>query len=236
MGKGSKPSKPEPIPPTATEIELARISAEKWNDFTQRYMPVEGVLRDRVNALDSDSAYNRAMAIAANNASTQLGGASMAAAQQMAGGGSPLAMLSAYTGANDMVAKGMAGQYMNQRGNFLNQGKALMEMGSGISGQGMGAFKSVASYDTSEANRAYADKVGRNLADSSQRLASINAVGNLTSSFFRLNAGNLMSSPTSTTTMAESPWSSDFSTAFKYDTNPYSQQSHTLAAQDRSFY
>lgn len=235
MGKGSKPSKPEPLPPTATEIALARISAEKWNDFTQRYMPVEGVLRDRVNALDSDSAYKRAMAIAANNASTQLGGASMAAAQQMAGGGSPLAMLSAYTGANDMVAKGMAGQYMNQRGNFLNQGKALMEMGSGISGQGMGAFKSVASYDTSEANRAYADKVGKNLADSSQRLATLNAVGNLAMSAGR-SAGNLMSSPTSTTTMAESPWSSDFSTAFKYNTNPYSQQSHILAAQDRSFY
>lgn len=235
MGKGSKPSAPAPIEPTATEIAQARISAEKWNDFTQRYMPVEGVLRDRVNALDSDSAYKRAMAIAANNASTQLGGASMAAAQQMAGGGSPLAMLSAYTGANDMVAKGMAGQYMNQRGNFLNQGKALMEMGSGISGQGMGAFKSVASYDTSEANRAYADKVGKNLADSSQRLATLNAIGNLAMSAGR-SAGNLMSSPTSTTTMSDSPWSSDFSTAFKYDTNPYSQQNHILASQDRSFY
>lgn len=235
MGKGSKPSKPAPIEPTATEIAQARISAEKWNDFTQRYMPVEGVLRDRVNALDSDSSYNRAMAIAANNASTQLGGAAMAGARQMAGGGSPLAMLSAYTGANEMAARGMAGQYMNQRGNFLNQGKALMEMGSGISGQGMGAFKSVASYDTSEANRAYADKVGKNLADSSQRLATLNAVGNLAMSAGR-SAGNLMSSPTSTTTMAESPWSSDFSTAFKYNTNPYSQQSHILAAQDRSFY
>ena len=199
MGKGSKPSKPAPIEPTATEIAQARISAEKWNDFTQRYMPVEGVLRDRVNALDSDSAYKRAMAIAANNASTQLGGASMAAAQQMAGGGSPLAMLSAYTGANDMVAKGMAGQYMNQRGNFLNQGKALMEMGSGISGQGMGAFKSVASYDTSEANRAYADKVGKNLADASQRLATLNSIGNLAITFGR-SAGNLLSSPSST------PW------------------------------
>jgi hypothetical protein len=177
MGKGSKPSKPSMPEPTATEIAQARISAEKWNDFTQRYLPVEGLLRDRTQALDSDAVYAKAMAQAANNASVQMGGASKAAAQQMAGGGSPLAMLAAYTGADEMSANGMVQQYGNQRANYLNQGNNLLKMGAGISGAGMGAFKSVADYSRSDANRAYADKVGRNLADASQRLGTLNAMG-----------------------------------------------------------
>jgi hypothetical protein len=179
MSKGNKPSAPEKPQPTETEIAQARISAEKWNDFTQRYLPVEGLLRERTKALDSDAAYAKAMAQAANNASQQMGGASMAAAQQMAGGGSPLAMISAYTGANDMSANGMVQQYGNQRSNYLNQGTNLLKMGAGISGAGMNAFKSVADYDRSDANRAYADSVGRNLADASQRLGTLNALGNL---------------------------------------------------------
>lgn len=225
MGKGSKPSAPEKPQPTETEIAQARISAEKWNDFTQRYLPVEGLLRERTKALDSDAAYAKAMAQAANNASQQMGGASMAAAQQMAGGGSPLAMISAYTGANDMSANGMVQQYGNQRSNYLNQGTNLLKMGAGISGAGMNAFKSVADYDRSEANRAYADSVGRNLADASQRLGTLNALGNLALSGGR-DAGVYSSL---------SNGFNNVSTAFKNNTTPFSQQTNMLAAQERGF-
>lgn len=170
MSKGSAPDPVKPEP-TATETAQARISAEKWNDFIERYQPIEGTLRDRINALDGDSAYARAIAQATNNASSQLGGASMAAARQLAGGGNGGAFIQAGVGAGDMAAKGIGSQYLNQRANFLNQGKSLAEMGAGISAQGMGAFKSAADYDRTAANQKYAEDFGSQMANFSSGLA-----------------------------------------------------------------
>jgi hypothetical protein len=186
MGKGGGSSYEAPGP-TEAEIANAEISSAKWNDFIDRYMPVETTLRDRTKALASDAAYAKAMAKATNNASKQMGDASWAAAQQMAGGGSPLAMLSAYTGANDMSANGIAQQYAGQRANYLNQAKGLTEMGAGISGQGMGAFKSVAEYEADDANRNYATSVAKNIANTNATTANIGALGSLGTQYMAYN-------------------------------------------------
>ena len=202
MSKGSapEPTKPEP---TQTEIAHARISAEKWNDFVSRYQPIEGTLRDRVNALDSDSAYAKAIAQATNNAASQLGTASNLAARQMAAGGNTGAFMQAASGAGSMAAQGIGSQYMNQRANFLNQGKSLAEMGAGISAQGMGAFKSAADYDRTAANQKYAEDFGASMANFSSGLATQNALSSLAMQYTMPKLANGFSG---TATAATTPW------------------------------
>jgi hypothetical protein len=186
MSKGGGGSYTPPGP-TEAETTNAKISSDKWDDFINRYMPVEAALQGKTRVLDSGDAYAKAMAKATNNASKQMGDASLAAARQMAAGGSPLAMLSAYAGANDMSADGIAQQYAGQRANYLKQAKGLTEMGAGISGQGMGAFKSVAEYDADEANRNYATNVARDIANTNAMTANIGALGNLGTMYMAYN-------------------------------------------------
>jgi hypothetical protein len=188
MSKGGGGGSYTPPGPTESELTNAKISAEKWDDFITRYTPVEAGLRDSTKQLDSTAAYTKAMSKATNNASMQMGDASLAAAKQMASGGSPLAMLSAYTGANDMSANGIAQQYAGQRANYLNRAKGLTEMGAGISGQGMGAFKSVAEYDADEANRNYATNVARDIANTNAMTANIGALGSLGTQYMAYNS------------------------------------------------
>jgi hypothetical protein len=187
MSKGGGGSSYTPPGPTEAETTNAQISAEKWNDFIDRYMPVESELQERTRLLDSSAAYAKAMSKPMNNASRQMGDASWAAAKQMASGGSPLALISAYTGANEMSANGIAQQYAGQRANYLNQAKGLTEMGAGISGQGMGAFKSVAEYDADEANRNYATNVAKDIANTNATTANIGALGSLGTQYMAYN-------------------------------------------------
>jgi hypothetical protein len=60
-------------------------------------------------------------------------------------------------------------------------------MGAGISGQGMGAFKSVAEYDADEANRNYATNVARDIANTNAMTANIGALGNLGTMYMAYN-------------------------------------------------
>jgi hypothetical protein len=176
---GDKPSAPTKPKPTAAEIAQNKVASEKWNSFIDRYLPVEANLRGRIAALDSNASYTRAQAKAAHDASAQMGAASLAGAQEVAAGGSPLALLKAYTGADALSSSGMAQQYAGQRGNFLDQSTGILKMGAGISGQGMGAFKSSADYERGADNRAYAESVSRNLAGASERLGTLTSLGEM---------------------------------------------------------
>ena len=58
---GSKPKDPKP---TAQERALAEVAAKDWNDYQQRYVPVESQFVDRIRASEGDLASARGSAVA----------------------------------------------------------------------------------------------------------------------------------------------------------------------------
>ncbi len=168
-----------PPPPTAAEIAQADIAAAKWDDFVNRFVPVEDELIDRARLLDSESAYEEAMAQATNNAAQQTGYATNAAAQRMAGGGNASAMLSALSGGTGMAIDSGARQALGQRSNYLSQMNKLNSLGSDVSAQGMNTFNTVADYARSDDNARYATQVGKNLAAMNGQTATLGSLGRL---------------------------------------------------------
>jgi hypothetical protein len=175
-GGGSSYEAPQP---TAAEIAQADIAAAKWDDFVNRFVPVEDKLIDRAKLLDSESAYEKAMAQAINNAAQQTGYATNSAAQQMAGGGNASAMLSALSGGTEMAIDSGARQALGQRSNYLSQMSKLNSLGSDVSAQGMNTFNTVADYARSDDNARYATRVGKNLAAMNGQTASLGSLGRL---------------------------------------------------------
>jgi hypothetical protein len=108
-----------------------------------------------------------------------------------------------------MSANGIVDQYGQQRSSYLNQGTNLLKMGAGISGAGMGAFKSVADYDRTDANRQYADSVGKNLADASQRLGTLTAIGKMAMSAGQ-DSGSFSKLGNTATNWADNKFGTDF--------------------------
>lgn len=103
-------SAPDKIDPTAEEIELAKIGAEQWNDYVNRFLPLRSTISDkvRVNAADTD----RVQADKVLNAQG-FGGIGAAATAQASGGQTALrqgaAAQAVYQGASGASrARGLA--------------------------------------------------------------------------------------------------------------------------------
>jgi len=164
----------EPPPITESEKVEASISAKKWNDFIDRYMPVEDALRGRVEQMDTENA--RRLSVNPYISQGMIKGSELAQANALkqamgvTGNQNYMGELAA------PLAEGTSSGLLGAKQNYYTQAKALADLGSDISNDSMGQFGSLAKGARDEANRLYADNVANDIARSNAQTSSLTSV------------------------------------------------------------
>jgi len=181
MGKGGGGGGYEPPPITESERTEARISAQKWNDFVNRYMPVEQELRDRVDNMDTADARRLSVNPYISKGTAKGGELALANAMKQAAG---VTSNQNYLGElADPLTQGTASGLLKSKENYYSQAKALADLGSDISNQSMGQFSSLAKGARDEANQIYANNVADDIAQSQLRTSTLTAAMNAGTSY-----------------------------------------------------
>lgn len=143
---------PTPLTATATDQAAARTASKEWNDYVNRYAPLEGQYRDAVAGLNHQGHYDMAAGRAHAQDMAQFADA-RPKADPTQGAGFAEAMRTRLAGVG-RAGKGVGDAYLNTRGRFLDAGLGVVNMGRGIADSNIGALNTLAGMNAQNALRA----------------------------------------------------------------------------------